>query len=220
MSREVSLRTTALNRSLRDSSVRAIIGLNDDGVTMLKSAVALAMLCALTTGSAFAAEKTEFQISPRVGRGELKLDQFKNVDDDLYEQDTAGAGVSFGVLTRVGLLVEIGTETFGNWDLFNADDEFELRQYYAALGYQFELGEGWRLVPKVGRTKWKLSSDEGWLFHDDDVDSDIARGYEHFWEIGFGKRVNDVMTLGAALRSADFDFGRAGSVSFVMTFGF
>jgi hypothetical protein len=187
---------------------------------MRKLSVALAMLCALTTGSAMAAEKTEFQISPRVGRGELKLDQFKNVDDDLAEQDTAGAGVSFGVLTPVGLLVEIGTESFGNWDWFNADDEFELRQYYAALGYQFELGEGWRLVPKVGRSKWKLTSDEGWLVHDDDVDEEVARGYEYFWELGFGKRVNDVMTLGASVRSGDFDFGSAGSVSFVMTFGF
>jgi hypothetical protein len=186
---------------------------------MRKISVALAMLCALTT-TAWSAEETEFQISPRVGRGELQLDRFENVDDDLAQQDTGGLGVSFGVLTPIGVLLEAGTETYGNWDFFNADDEFELRQHYIAVGYQFELGDGWRIVPKVGRSKWKLTSDEGWLINDDDVESDIARGYENFWEIGFGKRVTDVMTLGAAVRSGDYDFGDAGSVSFVMTFGF
>ena len=187
---------------------------------MRKLVVAFAMLGALTTTSSWAAQETEFQISPRVGRGELKLDQFENVDEDLEELDTAGLGVSFGVLTPIGVLFEAGTETFGNFDFFNADDEFELRQHYVAVGYQFELGDGWRIVPKVGRSKWKLTSDEGWLFHDEDVETKVQRGYENFWELGFGKRVTDVMTLGASVRSGNFDFGDAGSVSFVMTFGF
>jgi hypothetical protein len=187
---------------------------------MRKFGVPLAMLCALTTTSVWAAEKTEFQISPRIGRGELELDQFKNIDDDFADQDTVGIGVGFGILTPIGVLLEAGTESYGNFDFFNADDAFELRQYYGAVGYQFELGDGWRIVPKVGRSKWKLTSDEGWLFHDDDVDRDVRSGYENFWELGFGKRVNDVMTLGASVRSANFDFGDAGSVGFVMTFGF
>ena len=71
--------------------------------------------------------------------------------------------MSFAVLTPIGLLVEGGTESYGNFDWFNADDEFILRQHYAAIGYQFELGEGWYIVPKAGRAKWKLTSEEGWL---------------------------------------------------------
>ena len=188
---------------------------------MRKLCTTLMAVCALGTAAPLvAAERTEFQISPRAGRGVLKLDEFRNVDDDLAELDTSGLGVSFAVVTPVGLLVEAGTESYGNFDFFNADDEFVLRQHYAALGYQFELGEGWRLVPKVGRSKWKLTSEKGWLFHDDDVVTDVQRGYEYFWEVGFGKRVNDVMTLGASVRSGSFDFGDAGSVAFVMTFAF
>ena len=181
--------------------------------------MALASLCALTTTtSLFAAERAEFQLSPRVGRGVLKLDQFRNVDERLAEIDTGGVGVSFAVLTPIGLLVEGGTESYGHFDFFNSDDdEFVLRQDYIALGYQFELGDGWHLVPKAGRSRWKLSSEDGFLlFHDDDVE----RGYEYFWEIGFGKRVTDVMSLGASVRSGDYDFGDAGSVAFVMTFSF
>ena len=184
---------------------------------MRKLCMALATVCALgTTAPLLAAERTEFQISPRIGRGVLKLDQFRNVDDDLAELDTGGVGVSFGVLTPVGLLVEGGTESFGNFGFFNADDEFVLRQDYVALGYQFELGDGWYLVPKAGRSKWKLSSEDVPLLDDDEVE----RGYEYFWEIGFGKRINHVMSLGASVRSGDYEFGDAGSVAFVMTFSF
>ena len=188
---------------------------------MRKLCMAFATVCALTTTTPLlAAERTEFQISPRLGRGVLKLDQFRNVDEDLAELDTGGLGVSFAVVTPIGLLVEAGTESYGNFGFFNADDEFVLRQDYAALGYQFELGEGWQLVPKAGRAKWKLTSEKGWLLHDDDVETDLQRGYEYFWELGFGKRVNDVMTLGASVRSGSYEFGDAGSVAFVMTFSF
>jgi hypothetical protein len=51
---------------------------------MRKPCMALATLCALTTpASLAAAERAEFQISPRAGRGILKLDQFRNVDERL-----------------------------------------------------------------------------------------------------------------------------------------
>jgi hypothetical protein len=188
---------------------------------MRKLCMALATVCALTTTTPLlAAERAEFQISPRAGRGLLKLDQFRNVDDDLAELDTGGLGVSFAIVTPIGLLVEAGTESYGNFDFFNADDEFILRQHYAALGYQFELGDGWHLVPKAGRSKWKLTSEKGWLLHDDDVETDLQRGYEYFWELGFGKRVNEVMSLGASVRSGSYGFGDATSVAFVMTFAF
>jgi hypothetical protein len=188
---------------------------------MRKLSIALTTMCALaTTAPLLAAERTEFQISPRAGRGVLELDQFRNVDDDLAELDTGGLGVAFAVLTPVGLLLEGGTESYGNFDFFNADDEFILRQHYAALGYQFELGDGWYIVPKAGRAKWKLTSEKGWLLHDDDVETDIERGYEYFWELGFGRRVSNVMSLGASVRSGSYGFGDATSVAFVMTFGF
>ena len=188
---------------------------------MRRLCMAIAAMCSLaTTAPLPAAERTEFQISPRAGRGILKLDQFRNVDEDLEELDTGGLGVSFAVLTPIGLLLEGGTESYGNFDFFDADDEFILRQNYAALGYQFELGEGWYLVPKAGRSKWKLSSEKGWLLHDDDVETDLQRGYEYFWELGFGRRVTDVMSLGASVRSGSYSFGDSTSVAFVMTFAF
>ena len=188
---------------------------------MRKLCIALATVCAVsTTTPLLAAERAEFQLSPRAGRGVLELDAFRNVDEDLAELDTGGLGMSFGVLTPIGLLLEAGTETYGNFDFFNADDEFVLRQHYAALGYQFALGDGWYLVPKAGRAKWKLTSEKGWLLHDDDVETDVQRGYEYFWELGFGRRVTESMSLGASVRSGSYEFGDSTSIAFVMTFGF
>jgi hypothetical protein len=179
--------------------------------------MALATLCALTTTTSLAAEHAEFQLSPRAGRGVLKLDRFRNVDQRLAEIDTGGLGVSFAVLTPIGLLLEGGTESYGHFDFFDSDDELVLRQDYLALGYQFELGDGWYLVPKAGRSRWKLSSEDGFLLlHDDDA----LRGYEYFWEVGFGKRVTHRLSLGASVRAGDYEFGDAGSVAFVMTFSF
>jgi hypothetical protein len=49
---------------------------------------------------------------------------------------------------------------------------------------------------------------------------DVERGYEYCWEVGFGKRIHQVMSLEASVRSGDYEFGDAGSVAFVMTFSF
>jgi len=59
---------------------------------MRKLCMAIAMLCALATATSLAAaERAEFQISPRAGRGVLKLDQFRHVNDNLAEMDTGGS---------------------------------------------------------------------------------------------------------------------------------
>ena len=72
-------------------------------------------------------------------------------------------------------------------------------------------------MPKAGRSRWKLSSEDGFLLlHDHDVE----RGYEYFWEIGIGARATRRMSPGASVRSGDYEFGDAGSVAFVMTFSF
>jgi hypothetical protein len=99
---------------------------------MRELCMAIAMVCALVTATSLpAAERAEFQISPRAGRGVLKLDQFRNVDDNR-------------------------------------------------------------------RSKWKLTSEDFPLLNDDDVE----RGYEYFWEVGFGKRINRVMSLAPACARA------------------
>lgn len=163
-------------------------------------------------------QDSEFQITPRIGQGELRLDAFEGVNDELHETDTYGLGIGFGVKTPIGVLFEVGGDSYGNIEIFDDEEEFSLTQRYIAVGYQLELGDGWRLIPKVSRVRWKLRSDEGLFdFHDDD-DREL-RGYEYVYEATIGKQVSRVITLGLNYKQGDYDFGRARAVSFMVQIG-
>jgi hypothetical protein len=167
---------------------------------------------------ATSAEDSEFQITPHIGQGELKIDAFEGVDDELHETDTYGLGIGFGVLTPIGVVIEIGADSQGNIEIFDDDEEFSLTQRYIAVGYQLELGDGWRITPKVGRASWKLRSDEGLFDFNDDDDREL-RGYEYVYDVTVARKVSRVLTLGLNYKQGDFDFGKARALSFVVQFG-
>src|SRR5262245_36844021 len=154
------------------------------------------------------AVQPEFQITPRVGLGDLRIDQFEGVDNNLAEIDTYGLGVGMGFLTPIGVVFEAGVDDFGDFDFFNTFDSFNLTQKFASVGYQFELGDGWRLVPRVGRLHWKLKSEEGRIFNPGPEEVRSISGYDYFWEASISRRVSRVVTLGMNYKQGNFDFGR------------
>jgi hypothetical protein len=181
----------------------------------LTTAAALALFaCA---HASFAAE-SEFQITPRIGQGELEIDQFEGVNEDLRETETYGLGISFGVLTPIGVVVEIGGDAQGRLEIIDEDDDFSLSQRYVAVGYQIPLGDGWQLTPKVARSRWKLTSDNS-LLDFNSSDNDTLRGYEYVYEATIARKVSRVITLGLSYKQGNFDFGRARAVSFFAQFG-
>lgn len=182
-------------------------------LTTLAATLVLGAAMQTATGA-----ESEFQITPHIGQGELKVDAFENIDEDRREADTYGIGIGFGVLTPVGVLVEIGADSQGRLEWGNEDDDFQLTERYVALGYQFELGDGWRLTPKVGRSRWKLESDQGLFEFDDDEDQHL-RGYEYVYELSLARRVSRVLALGLSYKQGDYDFGRARALSFMVQFG-
>lgn len=177
---------------------------------------AMLALCGLAPG-AYAAE-SEFQITPRIGQGELEIDAFEGVNDELHETDTYGVGIGFGVLTPVGVVIEVGGESQGRMELIDEDDDFSLSTQYVALGYQIPLGDGWQLTPKVSRVRWKLRSDNS-LLDFNSSDNDEMRGYEYMYEATIAKQVSRVLTLGLNYKQGDFEFGTARAVAFVVQFG-
>lgn len=182
--------------------------------TMLATLLAM---CALGHSAIGAERDSEFQITPRIGQGELQVDAFEGIDQNLHESDIYGAGIGFGVKTPIGVIFEIGADSHGNIDIFDDDDEFSLSQRYVAVGYQLELGDGWRVIPKVSRVRWKLRSDDGLFdFHSDDKE---IRGYEYVYEATIGRQVSRVLTLGLNYKHGDYDFGRARALSFVVQIG-
>ena len=166
------------------------------------------------------AAESEFQITPRVGRGDLRIDRFEGVDSNLAEIDTYGLGVGMGFLTPIGVVFEAGVDDFADFDFFDTFDSFKLTQKFASVGYQFELGEGWRLVPRVGRVHWKLRSEEGFLFNPGPEEVRSISGDDYFWEASISRRISRVVTLGMNYKQGNFDFGRSRTASFIVTLGF
>ena len=185
---------------------------------MRNSVIATALLLSAVFQSAVGAE-SEFQITPRIGQGELQIDAFEGVNEEFEETDVYGFGVGFGVLTPIGVVLEVGGASQGRFELFDEDDDFSLSTRYVALGYQLELGDGWSIVPKVSRVRWKLRSDDGLFDFVDSEDDQELRGYEYMYEATVARKVSRVLTLGLNYKQGNFEFGKAREVSFLVQFG-
>lgn len=184
----------------------------------MRKTVFVAWVLAALMQTAQAAE-SEFQITPRVGQGELEVDAFDDIPVDKRENDVYELGIGFGFVTPIGVLVELGMDSHGRLEWLNEEDDFALSDRYVAVGYQFELGDGWRLIPKVGRSKWKLESDNGLIDISDDNDR-VLRGYENFFEATIARRVSRVVALGLSYKHAEYDFGRSRALAFVTQIAF
>jgi hypothetical protein len=185
--------------------------------TSLAASVVLGI--ALLGESALAATP-EFQITPRAGVGSLRIEALSGVNENRTQRDTFGVGAGFGYLSPIGILAEIGADSFGNFDFFNLSDSFDLTQKFVAIGYQAELGRGWRLVPKAGRARWTLRSEEGLLFNPGPEESREKKGNDYYWEMSVSHRVSSVVTMGMVYRQGQYDFGRTRSTAFLVTLGF
>lgn len=178
---------------------------------------------ALLMSQAVSAAEPEFQITPRAGQGSLRVDQsIVSIDgrEPLADDRTFGVGVGFGYLTSPGIVLEIGTDSFGSFDFFDSFDSLSLDQKFASVGYQAELGHNWRLVPRVGRAKWKLKAEEGWAFNPGPEQTQRLSGWDYYWELSLSHRISRVVALGLNYRQGDYDFGRTRSTTFLVTIGF
>jgi hypothetical protein len=162
----------------------------------------------------------QFRIGPRVGPGEIRLDAGEQIGEDSIDErtreDTVGLGGTFEYVAPFNIIVEAGLFRSGSSDLFDSDD-YRLTEYFGSIGYQFELGRGFSIIPRVGRARWKLEADERWFFDDDD-DPPTIRGYQNYWELTALKRINPRFTLGISHRQNGYDFGHVRSTVFTAMF--
>lgn len=187
----------------------------------MKSSILLvvALLAQAAATAAHAENIHEFRIGPRIGPGELRIDAREPVSQvvvgETTEENTVGLGGTLEYRAPFGLVIEVGHFTAGESDWWE-DDKLYMTEAFASVGWQLDLGRGFSLIPRVGRSRWKLEADDSW-FDDDDVNPKV-RGYEHYWEISAMKRLNSVVTLGVSHRENSFEFGRARSTVFTAMF--
>ena len=174
---------------------------------------------ALPVTASFAAEQ-EFRIGPRIGTGELRINAGEAIDrkivDDRVKEDTLGIGGTFEYKAPFGLVLEAGLFTSGTTDWFDSND-YRVSEYFGSVGYQIDLGRGFSITPRVGRSRWKLEADADW-FDDEDDDHPTTRGYQNYWEVSAMKRINRVWALGVSHRENHYDFGRLRATVFTVMF--
>src|SRR5215468_7407877 len=91
-------------------------------------------LCAIFFQRSATAAQPEVQITPRVGGGSLLVHQFVGINQSEVNTDTYGIGASLGLLTPIGVVAEIGADTFGDFDFFDTFNSFDLSQEFGSIG--------------------------------------------------------------------------------------
>jgi hypothetical protein len=177
----------------------------------------LGLALLLATGAASATD-SGLQIIPSIGRGRLIIDADQVVTNRQTDVDTFAAGVTLAYVTPIGLAFEAGGMRHQSDNIFGAFDDFRLDQGHVAVAWQIDTPNGFRVVPKVGRARWKLYSREGELFHPGPEATETVDGYDYFWELSFSKKITPTIALGASFRDGTFQFGEARSLSFIATF--
>ena len=171
---------------------------------MKSATVILAVLAAAHCCFANAVEQ-EFQITPRVGFGEIRLKpgttSIDVANQDGTETNTLDIGVAVSYVTPIGVVLEVGAQGQSNFSLFGTLDELTFSEEYVAAGFQLEFGNGFRLTPKVGRTRWRLRSKEGILFNPGPEAQERIDGYEDFWDVSLTKTVLDWVSMGVRYRT-------------------
>jgi hypothetical protein len=162
----------------------------------------------------------EFRLGPRVGPGEIRIQEGQVIGDEivspLVSEDTVGAGGTLEYKAPFGLVIEAGLFRSASTDWFDSDD-YQLSEYFGSVGFEIPLGRGFTLTPRAGRARWKLEADQVWFF-DEDENPPTVRGYQNYWEITALKRINEVVALGVSHRENEYDFGRVRSTVFTAMF--
>lgn len=169
---------------------------------------------ALIAGAANAGDRGQFQIAPYLGHANVKVDgrylEFGN--NESFDQWLAGIAAAYRA--PFGLIVEIGTAATGE-PIFGWATGGEVRETYGAVGYDFELGRGWYLAPKLGLTSWRL---KGGDFEDVVAGNgelrDSIDGEDAYLEVAATRYFNSHVGIGITLRHAEFEFGQATSLAF------
>jgi len=143
-------------------------------------------------------------------RSDLDISNEFLIEPEVNPDDTG-----FGIAARIGYRwssnwqIEARGVMSENIDLFGLTDDTELSEVQLLVGYSFKISKYLRLVPAVGRSKWKLTTQEGRAFNPGPETSMVRRGFDLTYRLGVDFPVNDLFYLSFSYNRSDYVFGDA-----------
>ncbi len=175
----------------------------------------LVTLLAVAAGTpAIAAGEGEVQLAVYLGSQNLHVDDEIVLQDERLQRNGVLVGAAAAYRFPRGFLVEASVLHGAYTDFFFRnvfERSFSQYQYSGAVGWQFDRNR-WRITPKVGVARSKLTSDGSLLFPQDDDEGD-QKFYATvpFVEASVVHRLGRHFALGAFLRETFEDFGHSRS---------
>ena len=173
--------------------------------------------------TAQASDPGEFQLSVQLGVEHIDIDNDQLIGDHGLHHDGAEIGFAMGWRLPSGLLFEASALHADHTDfvgiIFDGlgleDDGVDSHQYAAAVGWQFDQ-DRWRLTPKVGLARSRLTSSDDVLLTPDGARTDKLYETAPFIEAGAIRRLGKHFALGVSWRKTFQDIGSTQSLGATM----
>jgi hypothetical protein len=168
--------------------------------TGLALTVALVLTAALTTAAP--ASAGEFGLAFRIGRDDIEVDGNRLSSGNSVNERMVNLGLLASYRWEKGGYIEAGIGGSGNFDVLGIQN---VSHRWIGGGWQFDLGDAWKLTPKAGLTWSNLTSSEEDLFDSEPVDefSDTVP----FFEIALEHRFFERLGVGLYYRHTEEDWG-------------
>lgn len=162
----------------------------------------------------------EYFLMGEVGRGKVSFDDeyyFEDFeDDDTFSSVNILGGYKFN--SKLVLATHIGAS--GSEGFFGADDNYQLYEVGALLGYSFDLYKHFRIVPMIGVSTWELDRKEGELFNSGPEESREVKGTNAYIKLNFEVPLGDFVQLNLSYMRGQFKFGGVHALRFGTKFSF
>jgi len=181
---------------------------------MRRTMLLVAVLAAAAGAPAIAAGEGEVQLTVYVGAQNLHIDDEDMVGDERLQRNGVLLGAAAAYRFPHGFVLEAAV-VHGAYTDFIFRNLFERSfsnyQYSGAVGWQFDRNR-WRITPKVGVARSKLTSDGSLLFPaEDEEGGQKLYATVPFVEAAVVHRLGRNFALGAFLRETFEDYGHTRS---------
>lgn len=164
--------------------------------------VGAAMAMAVALGMVAPATAGEFGLTFRIGRDDIEIDGNRLTSGNSVNDRMVNLGLLASYRWEKGGYIEAGVGGSGGIDVFGIQD---VSHRWIGGGWQFDLGDAWKLTPKAGLTWSNLTSSEEDFFDSEPVDefSDTVP----FFEIAVERRFWERLGVGLYYRHTAEDWG-------------